>query len=351
MKFGHFFLPTYFPEWDGDLGSYFRFLVDLAVASEELGFDSVWANEHHFDAYGGLVPSPPILLAAVAQRTSAVRLGTSVVVLPLHNPIEVAEQLSMFDLMSGGRLEVGVGRGYVTSDYAAMGVPVAEGQERTLESLEILLRAWRNEPLSYEGRYYRFRDVDVWPKPEQQPPPIWMGCSRNPASFEWTGTQGYRLMTIAHVNPLDELASLSSIYRRAWAGTGRDPDDCQVATHFNALVDEDGDRARELAKLYLGRSMNLGLPTFPESNLAFHHAGAARLVDEGRVLAGSPEECVTALERLQDQAGLTAVSCKFIFGGMPRELAERSMRLFAEGVIPRLKSRQPEPLLSKRQTG
>ncbi len=340
VKFGHFFLPTYFPEWDGDLGSYFRFLVDLAVASEELGFDSVWANEHHFDAYGGLVPSPPVFLAAVAQRTSTVRLGTSVVVLPLHQPIEVAEQLAMLDLMSSGRLEVGVGRGYVTSDYEALGVSLAEGQERTLEGLEVLLRAWSNAPLSYAGKHYRFRDVDVWPKPQQQPPPIWMGCSRNPASFEWTGTHGYRLMTIAHVNPLDELASLAETYRRARAAAGHDPAGCQVATHFNALLDEDGDQARDLAKLYLDRSMKLGLPTFPDSNLAFHRAGAARLVDEGRVLAGSPDECVAALERLQDQAGLTAVSCKFIFGGMPREQAERSMRLFAEGVIPRLKTRE-----------
>jgi natural product biosynthesis luciferase-like monooxygenase protein len=343
VKFGHFFLPTYFPQWDGDLGSYFRFLVDLAVASEELGFDSVWANEHHFDAYGGLIPSPPILLAAVAQRTSKVRLGTSVVVLPLHQPIEVAEQLAMLDLMSGGRLEVGVGRGYVTSDYEAMGVPVAEGQERTLESLDVLLRAWRSEPLSYEGKHYHFHDVDVWPKPVQQPPPIWVGCSRNPASFEWTGTHGYHLMTIAHVNPLDELAALTRTYRQAWAAAGRDPASCQVATHFNALLDEDGDRARDRAKLYLGRSMKLGRPTFPEENLAFHHAGAIKLVDEGCVLAGSPEECVAALERLQDEAGLTTVSCKFIFGGMPREQAERSMRLFAEGVIPRLKARDPAP--------
>jgi len=341
VKFGHFFLPTYFPECDGDLGSYFRFLVDLAVKSEELGFDSVWANEHHFDAYGGLIPSPPIFLAAVAQRTSIVRLGTSVVVLPLHNPIEVAEQLAMLDLMSNGRIEVGVGRGYVTSDYEAMGVPLAEGQERTLESLEVLLSAWGDGPLSYAGKHYRFREVDVWPKPEQQPPPIWMGCSRNPASFEWTGTQGYRLMTIAHVNPLDELASLAGVYRRAWGAAGHEPSSCQAATHFNALLDEDGDRARELATVYLERSMNLGRPTFPEENLAFHHAGAAKLVDEGRVLAGNPKECVAALERLQDQAGLTAVSCKFVFGGMPREQAEQSLRLFAEGVIPRLRARQP----------
>lgn len=337
MEFGQFFLPTYFAEHDGDLGSYFRFLLDLAVSSEELGFDSVWANEHHFDPYGGLIPSPPIFLSAVAQRTSRVRLGTSVVVLPLHHPVEIAEQLAMLDLMSGGRLEVGVGRGYVVSDYSALGVPLAEGQERVLEGLEVLLGGWRNEPLTHSGIRHRLNGVDVWPKPQQQPPPIWVGCTRTPANFEWTGTQGYGLMTIAHVLPLDQLAQLTGIYRQAWASAGHPPEGCRIAAHFNVLVDEDGDRARELATLYVDRTMNQGRPTFPERNLAFHREGAAKLVEDGRVLAGSPDECVALLERLHKQAGVNAVGCKFIYGGMPREQAERSARLFAEAVIPRLR--------------
>src|SRR5262249_54659524 len=117
LKFGHFCLPTYFPEVDGSVGAFMRRWIDLLACSEELGFDSVWANEHHFDPYGGIIPSTPIMLAALAQRTRRVRLGTSVVVLPLHNPVEVAEQLAMVDLMSQGRVEFGLGRGFVVADY------------------------------------------------------------------------------------------------------------------------------------------------------------------------------------------------------------------------------------------
>src|SRR5438874_11413084 len=104
MKFGHFCLPTYFPEVDGDIGAYMRRWIDLLVSSEELGFDGLWANEHHFHPYGGIIPSPPMLLSALAQRTKRVQLGTSIMVLPLHNPIEMAEQFAMVDLTSGGRV-------------------------------------------------------------------------------------------------------------------------------------------------------------------------------------------------------------------------------------------------------
>ncbi len=154
MKFGLFFLPTYFPELDGALGSYVRFLVDYAATAEELGFDSVWANEHHFSPYGGLMPSVPVFLAAVAQRTKRVRLGTSVVVLAFHNPIEIAEQLAMVDLMSNGRLEFGFGRGYIAADYRGWGVPIEEGQARTNESLDVILKAWAGTPFNYEGKHY-----------------------------------------------------------------------------------------------------------------------------------------------------------------------------------------------------
>jgi alkanesulfonate monooxygenase SsuD/methylene tetrahydromethanopterin reductase-like flavin-dependent oxidoreductase (luciferase family) len=123
MKFGHFCLPTFFPDIDGNVGLLMRRWLDLLVESEALGFDSLWANEHHFDPYGGIIPSPATLLAALSQRTQRVRLGTSIVVLPLHSPIEVAEQLAMVDLMSSGRVEFGIGRGFVEFDYDRLHVP------------------------------------------------------------------------------------------------------------------------------------------------------------------------------------------------------------------------------------
>jgi alkanesulfonate monooxygenase SsuD/methylene tetrahydromethanopterin reductase-like flavin-dependent oxidoreductase (luciferase family) len=345
VKFGLFFLPTYFPELDGDRGSYMRFLVDYAASAEELGFDSVWANEHHFSPYGGLMASVPVFLAAVAQRTKRVRLGTSVVVLAFHNPIEVAEQLAMIDLMSNGRLEFGFGRGYIAADYKGWGVPLEEGQERTNESLDVILKAWSGEPFSYAGKHYHYHDLEVWPKPQQAPhPPVWQACSATPASFESAARHGYGLMIIGHINSIAFLAERTAIYRRTWIASGRDPAACQVAAHFNIVVAGNGSEAREIASVATDRQLEQSAPTLPEGHTGALEAGGRRLVDQHRVVAGSPSEVVDILSELQDQLGFTAFQGKFVFGGMTREQAQRSLRLFAEGVIPKLRDREPAPL-------
>ena len=199
MKFGHFCLPTFFPDVDGSVGVLMRRWIELLAESEALGFDSLWANEHHFDAYGGIIPSPPTILAALSQRTRHARLGTSIVVLPLHSPIEIAEQLAMVDLMSGGRVEFGIGRGFVEFDYDRLGVSREDSQGRMREQLEVILKAWGGEPFTHKGRFYTYENLEVWPRPEQRPhPPIWLSCSQTPASFEWAGSKGYSVLTVAY---------------------------------------------------------------------------------------------------------------------------------------------------------
>jgi alkanesulfonate monooxygenase SsuD/methylene tetrahydromethanopterin reductase-like flavin-dependent oxidoreductase (luciferase family) len=341
VNFGHFFLPNYFADADGDMGGYLRFLVDFAIESEDLGYDSVWANEHHFAPYGGLLPAVPLFLTAVAQRTSRVRLGTSIVVLSLHSPIEVAEQVAMLDLLSNGRVEFGVGRGYSPLDFEGLGLDPAEAQELTLEGLAVILAAWQPGPFDHEGRHYRFRNLDVWPKVQQQPhPPVWMACSRTPASFEGAARAGHRLLTIAHVNPIPDLAALTRTYRQAWAEAGRDPAGCYIGSHFHIYVDEDSRQGQELAVEYFGRSMRQSAPTFPTTT-RFYETKAEQHLAEGRIVGGNPDDVVEALSRLQDELGFTEFNGKFIFGGMPRERARASLRLFAREVIPALRPRQP----------
>src|SRR3954452_3806520 len=173
MKFAVYAMPTYDASFGLTQGEFLRNTVDQFVSAEALSYDSVWVNEHHFHAYGGLLPSLPTILGALSQRTTRVRLGTSVVVLPLHNPLEVAEQMAMVDLLSNGRLEFGVGRGFVSHDYEVMGVPYADAQDRLKESLAVIKRAWSGEPFTHHGAYYDFDDVQVWPRPEQTPhPPV-----------------------------------------------------------------------------------------------------------------------------------------------------------------------------------
>ena len=347
LDFAVFALPTYFADRDGPQGPYMRKFVDFLASAEDLGYDGVWANEHHFHPYGGFIPSPPVMLAALAQRTKRVRLGTSIMVLPLHQPHEIAEQLAMVDLMSGGRLELGVGRGFVAHDYEKLGIPVEEGQDRTVEALEVILKAWQRKPFSHVGKYFQYTDVEVWPFPEQEPhPPVWMAATTNPKSFELVGTLGLDLLTVAYLRPIHDLAASVGIYRDGLAAAGHDGSGRRVGTHYQVVVSEDGAEARRIAHEALGRyaqqlvslqKMATTATARPELQ-AVTQLSIEQAVEEGRILAGTPDECVSIIERARDVIGITSVDCTFTFGSIDLETARRSMHLLATQVIPRLKA-------------
>jgi natural product biosynthesis luciferase-like monooxygenase protein len=344
VKFGHFCLPTYLPRVDGGVAEFMRRFLEFLVESEELGFDSLWANEHHFDPYGGIVPSPPILLAALAQRTTRVRLGTSVVVLPLHNPVEIAEQLAMVDVLSGGRLEFGVGRGFLVADYEALGIPRADAQARLLEGLEVILRAWSGGPMSFHGKYYQFEDLDVWPRPEQRPhPPVWLSATQAPDSFELAGRRGYRLLTVAY-RGVEPLAELTRLYRAAWTEAGHQPGAWEISAHYQVVVAENRREARTTAQAavlgYLAamrQAVNKARVQEPRREVPDAELQIDRMIDECRVIVGTPDECVALLERAQEVLGVTLVDCTFYFGGLSFDQARRSQRLFATEVMPHMR--------------
>jgi len=354
MKFGHFCLPTYFPDTDGDVGLLMRRWVDLLAESEALGFDSVWANEHHFDSYGGLIPSPPVMLAALSQRTTRVRLGTSIIVLPLHNPLEIAEQLAMVDLMSGGRVEFGIGRGFVDFDYDRLGVPREDSQERMFEQLDIILKAWSGEPFSHQGKYYSYPKLELWPRPEQRPhPPIWLSCSRTPASYEWAGQRGYKILTIPYLS-VEMAAANNKFYRAAWDAAGHPAKEWQIAAHYHCVLCETKQEARKIGREAWRRYLEATTHTRDRGRMdadrpaAPSQGGAGqeppdidRMVEDLRTVACTPDEAVTLLERAQDAMGFTQCDCTFFFGGVTHDQAQRSLHLFANEVMPKLKDRQP----------
>ena len=163
--------------WRRPWAELYRETLDQAAYAEELGFSSIWLSEHHFSEEGYL-PSLMAMLGALAQRTARARLGTAVLLAPLHHPLRLAEDLAVVDQLSGGRLDVGLAPGYKPDEFAVLGVPKGERGARTDETIEILQLAWRGEPFSYAGRHFRFDDVVVAPPPVQPPgPPIWVGGS------------------------------------------------------------------------------------------------------------------------------------------------------------------------------
>jgi natural product biosynthesis luciferase-like monooxygenase protein len=321
---------------------FMRSLVDHLASAEELGFETIWVNEHHFHALGGMAPSLSPILAALSHRTRRARLGTSTVLLPLHHPLQVAEELAMVDLLSGGRLDFGVGRGFVAHDYDVMGVPLEEARERFAESLEVILKAWTGEPFSHEGRFYQFRDLQLWPQPEQRPhPPVWIACTSNPESFQWTGAAGHKLLVIPFARPVERLAALTRVYREAWSAANH-PAAAEIGAHYHVVVGEDREETRKTAEAALGMQVRL---QYDVARLSASSAWAGfeeftleRLVDEGRLIAGDPEDCIRLIRAVEREIGFTWLNCTFQFGGIPFARAQHSMELFAAEVAPRLKA-------------
>lgn len=160
----------------------YREYADLCVLAEELGFHGAWVAEHHFSEYGTL-GGPPVFLSAIAARTKTLRLGAAISVLPFHDPIRIAEDYAVLDVVSGGRLEFGVGRGYQPKEFAGFGVDMSEARARFLESLEIIAQAWSGKPVDFEGKHYAYKGIEVRPAPVQRPVPRYV-ASISPETFE-----------------------------------------------------------------------------------------------------------------------------------------------------------------------
>jgi len=192
---------------DVDSGVGFREFVDYNVEAESLGFCSTFLVEHHFTGFGQISASLN-LLTFIAARTTTLRLGTAVLVLPWHNPVLLAEQAATLDLLSQGRLDFGIGMGYRYREFAGFCMPMEEAEARFDESLAVMLKAWTSDvPWSHRGKYWQFDDVVVEPPTAQKPhPPLWMGAG-SPESIKKVATQGYKLL-------LDQYASFEEIRER-----------------------------------------------------------------------------------------------------------------------------------------
>jgi len=226
----------------GDSQAYDDF-IDYVVEAERLGFRSVFLVEHHFTGVGQLSASLT-LLAYLAARTRSIRLGTAVVVLPWHNPVLLAEQAATLDLLSGGRLDLGVGKGYRASEFAGFRIAMDEATERFDEAIEVIRKAWTSPGrFSHQGKRWSFDDIVVEPAPLQRPhPPLWLAAG-SPDSIRRAAREGYNLL-------LDQLGSVAltiervALFREECARIGRPYDPSMIgATRALQIVRNDAERA------------------------------------------------------------------------------------------------------------
>ncbi len=338
MRFGVHYLNTYVPELDGPVPDLYRHLFEQIQTAEKLGFDDAWVTEHHFHEAGGLISHPPVFLGALAGATSRIHLGVAISVLPLHNPLLNAEAYAMVDVLSNGRLEFGVGRGSTPGEFEGIRIDYGDSPQRLREHAEVLVQAWSDDPVTFHGELYEYDGVRVLPKPLQRPhPPIWVGASRSDDTFRWAGGKGFHLMTLPYTYTPDVLQHWVGVYRDELRKHGHDPASREILGKFHAYVADSDGRARREAEpywlTYHRMIYDRGSWSMRQPPTAEHYASE---VERGHVIVGDPARCVELIQYYRETLGLTAFSGTFHFGGMPHEMAERSLRLFAERVMPAL---------------
>jgi alkanesulfonate monooxygenase SsuD/methylene tetrahydromethanopterin reductase-like flavin-dependent oxidoreductase (luciferase family) len=341
MKFGAHYLPTYVPDLDGSVTEFYQRMFAQMEEMDRLGYDHIWVTEHHFAMYGGTLPHPPTFMSAIARTTQQIRLGVAINVLPLHNPIDVAESYAMVDVISNGRLDFGVGKGSEAHEYRKAQVDQKEATGRMYEGVEVIRQAWSDKPVNFSGEFFKYENVPVFPKPVQRPhPPIWVGCARSEGSFRWAGENGFHLMTLPYLYREPHLLpGFVKTYRSGLAKAGHDFTRTEVLGKFHIFVSSSLDKAIEEAAPYLANYSTVHKAADPdrkERGLLVVRDVKTQLA-EGFVIAGDPERCADTIQKWREEVGLTAISGTFHFGGMPQEMALRNIRLFAERVMPEFK--------------
>ena len=185
---------------------------------DKTGYDAVWLAEHHFSTYS-VCPSVHLMGMQVAARTSRLRVGTAVTLAAFHHPLRIAEEVALLDVLSGGRVNWGAGRGFDRTEYAAFDVAEDDSYPLFRENVEVVLAAWADERLTFEGRFHHFEDVEVLPKPLQRPgPPTWLAAS-SPEAVEWSAAQGHSILMDPHSSHA-EIARKRRLWRRPWRRQG-----------------------------------------------------------------------------------------------------------------------------------
>lgn len=336
MRFHMHLLPTYFPDRDPPFDVFYQRVLDQVELAEELGWDCFWFTEHHFLLYGGPIPNPAIFMSAAAQRTSRIRLGSAISILPLHHPLQIAEDYAMVDVASGGRLDFGIGLGNTGLDYELYGIAREESRPRLEEAIEIIRNAWAQECFSHAGRFWRFNDVRVYPSPTQRPhPPIWV-AGTSPESLGWAGRQGFNIMTVAHAIPPEVYRPGTDDWRRSLEAGGHDLSNHHCKIHLRVWVDENSERAREVARAAITRYDDVSkigrtarVPVGPDGKYPWDD-----MLARGRNVYGNPDECITLIRRTMEHYDFDIFSTTFNFGGIPHKEVLKSMRLFAREVMP-----------------
>lgn len=333
MKFGIFVFGDNHPGLGRSNQRYYEEVMTMAEWAEDLGFDSFWLGEHHFYWYGTCV-SPPMLIAALGQRTKKIRLGPAVSVLPFRHPLIIAEEYGLADNLCGGRLDFAIGSGFSPVEYTTFGMTMEEARERYWESFDLILKAWSQETFSHHGKYFHIDNGSLYVKPLQKPlPPTWIAASSDD-TLSRAGELGFSIMGIpfARSTSVLEVKQKNDQFKESYFRSGhKEPPDIIVALH-----------------VYLDRSESAAVtgarPCFERvvEYLKKYRRPGSRVPDFDTLkqaklsIMSTPEEaCV--IFREYAEAGVTHVISMVNFGGVSMPDVRRTMELMSKEVFPQFR--------------
>ena len=347
MKFGFFFQLPCAPE-QSERERYGDTLTQIEHG-DQLGFDTAWLAELHFFPEFSVMSSPLIVAAAAAQRTQRIRLGMAVSLLPLCEPIRSAEDAATVDILSDGRLVFGVGRGTNPLHYGGFNIPMAESRERFAEALEVVTQAWTAERVNYEGKYYRYKDVAVYPKPLQKPHPPIRIATNSSDTFPLAGRLGYPMFSSLVVVPLPRFRRDIAVYWQNFEAAGHRRTGEEIALLFPLYVAATEAEAQQVPRdsvmhyfEVLSRRIVAGDADLDAATRERNKEMQARFqrltfeeVRENVAIIGTPEHCIERITWLREEFQLSELICWFNPGGlMPSETVLTSMNRFATHVMP-----------------
>ena len=310
-----------------------RSVVDNAVLVEELGFDGYGVGERHERPF--LSSSPPVILSHIAAQPSKIRLFTAVTTLSLLDPVRAFEDYSTLDHLSGGRLELMIGKGNGTAQAELFHVTTEDQWERNRESYELFRRLWREDKVTWSGQFRpSLNEAETWPRPLQNPIRVWHGSATSEASVELAAKWGDPLFSANVTNPIEPYAALVSYYRERWAHYGRDPKDALVgagsAGYYAAKDSQDAIATyRPIFEARKAAFIRQGMP------LVFHSLEDA--IERSSALIGSPQQIIEKVHRYHDQMGHEVLNINSDSAGLTKAQHRASLELFQSDIAPALR--------------
>ena len=316
------FAVLQFFSWPGrrvPINTVYRRALDRVDIMDGAGYDAVWLAEHHFSTYS-VCPSVHIMGMHIADRTKNLRIGTGVSLAAFYHPLRLAEEVALLDHLSGGRVNWGAGRGFDRTEMGAFGVSADESYPRFRENVEIVLKAWQDEPLTYEGQFSSFQNVEVLPKPLQNPIPTWIASS-SPGAIDWAASRGHAILMSPH-NTHAETQSQYSLYREVLAKHAHEVSQDIPIARLIAIARTDA-QAEAVARQ--GATWTIDAYAGPRAEP--REARIERYVNEV-IIHGSPAKVVDQLKRLEEELPLDYLLASI--------LSHETLMLLTDEVLPHM---------------